>query len=384
MLMKKGGSGYVDLNVAPIEAGAHHDIDLRPINKKSNQPAHLLVRAKILEHIQTGSWSTGTQIPAEPILASQLGVSRMTANKAILKLVDDGVLSRRKGHGTFVLERPKASPTTYVLLVKEDPQTIWTDHYYGSLFMAIQGLAASKNTALATLPIHLAKSTQLEAMGATGFIAINPSVTDVPLLNEIYEDGYLGVVLGSSWDGLLCPSVDSDNTLGVCLAVQHLAELGHQRIRFFGAAPKDRNTIDRVKGYRIACQLYGIALHEPLISPSAGAIDESVVQEFRALLTRKDRPTAIVAGGATLALTLLGVAGQMGVTMPQELSIVGYDDPPFLAHSYPALTTVAQPLVQMATHAAQLIRGGLPSQSTIFPPQLVLRESTSFPPLSIL
>lgn len=342
------------------------------------------VKERILELIRTGVLATGDKLPGEPEIASGMGVSRMTANKAILALTAEGWLTREKGRGTFVAKAESGlSIRRCVVAIPEDPAMAQDNYYFGGLFWPIQGLLLSRGvrSEMVRLTAGMEAMTEAEAL-----IVVNPPQTAIDEMLAFQRRLGPVVMLGASWDGYDLNSVDSDNVLGAVLAVEHLADLGHENILFLGACPDTSNTRDRVRGFEIACKARRIPHSEILMTPYARRFSPEVEAQLVQRLTSANPPTAIFAAGSHLAMQVQGFAQQMKLSVPDGLSVVGYDDPNFLSIAYPPITTVAQPLAQMAETACDVLANCLASgdhrpQRRLLDPALIIRGSTSEPPV---
>ncbi|MBT2499064.1 LacI family DNA-binding transcriptional regulator [Agromyces sp. ISL-38] len=196
------------------------------------------------------------------------------------------------------------------------------------------------------------------------------------------------------------PSVGSANWSGGLAATRHLIELGHTRIAAITGPEDMMCSLARVDGYRSAMNSAGLAIHPDWIR--FGDFHVSGGRErARELLGRPDRPTAIFAGSDMQALGVMEAARERGIRVPEELSIVGYDDIPLARWLTPRLTTVHQPLRRMGEEAARLaIRladehdghgvsdaasggpGSAPTPRMDLATSLVVRESTAPPAAS--
>jgi len=352
------------------------------VDKQESEPAYLQVRRHLLDLIEQGQFKTGDQIPGEPDLARMVGVSRMTANRAILSLVDAGWLVRERGRGTFVSSPPKL-PGRVVVGFRHDAGHSKDDYYFGPLYWGIHDVLTEQG-----LAVEVARFTDgsLLSLGdISGMIAISPSQRDLSELVALQQNGVAVMAIGASWTGQPMSFVDSDNVLGASVAVNHLADLGHRRILFVGAEPNDSNTIDRVRGFTTAMKSRQLDFRaeDVVVTEFAEGFDRNLKQWLRTVLTQPDGPTAIFAAGAKIALQLVSKATRLGLRIPTDLSLVAYDDPEFLQLSYPPITTIAQPLSQMA-RAATLrlldeIRNPQPPTTKIFDPELILRSTTAAP-----
>jgi LacI family transcriptional regulator len=150
------------------------------------------------------------------------------------------------------------------------------------------------------------------------------------------------------------PTIDSDNLRGAQLATEHLLELGHRRIAFLAGRPDLQSAELRKTGYLRALTAAGIAPDEDLIR--IGAYDPEIsAASAHALLTGPDRPTAVFAANDISAIATVGAAAELGLSVPDDLSVVGFDNVPESALCSPPLTTVNQPIREMGHRAIAML-----------------------------
>jgi LacI family transcriptional regulator len=175
------------------------------------------------------------------------------------------------------------------------------------------------------------------------------------------------------------PTVDSDNLAGAVLATQHLLALGHRRIGFLAGRPDLESSRLREAGYRQAMAAAGIKVDERLIRVG-GYRPETAEGPARELLSRTRRPTAIFAANDLSAIATMEVATRLGLTVPDDLSIIGFDNVPESALAAVPLTTISQPLQRMGFEALRLlvdlIEGVSREPHVRLPTELVRRAST--------
>lgn len=179
------------------------------------------------------------------------------------------------------------------------------------------------------------------------------------------------------------PSVGATNWAGGLSATEHLIELGHRRIAVIGGPEDFLCSRARIDGYRAAVERAGIGVDPDLVR-HGNFHHEGGYDEARVLLELPDPPTAIFAGSDEQAFGVMEAARQAGLSVPHDLSVVGFDDLPMARWSSPPLTTVRQPLADMGRMAGrilhQLIDGRvLDSQRLELATHLVPRASTARP-----
>jgi LacI family transcriptional regulator len=150
------------------------------------------------------------------------------------------------------------------------------------------------------------------------------------------------------------PTIDSDNLRGAQLATEHLLDLGHRRIAFLSGRSDLESASLRKAGYLRALEAAGVAADESLIR--IGAYDPEVsAASAHDLLTGPDRPTAVFAANDISAIATVGAARELGLSVPDDLSVVGFDNVPESALCSPPLTTVDQPIREMGHRAISML-----------------------------
>ncbi|QCB92585.1 LacI family DNA-binding transcriptional regulator [Cellulomonas shaoxiangyii] len=177
------------------------------------------------------------------------------------------------------------------------------------------------------------------------------------------------------------PTVGSNNWNGGLIATRHLLSLGHRRIGVIAGPADVLCSRARVDGYRSGLEEAGIRPDPALVRWGDFHVLGGYTHGID-LLSRPDRPTAIFAGSDYQSLGVMRAARELGLSIPEDLSVVGYDDLPLAQWLGPSLTTVRQPLREMAATATQMLlslaAGERPANLRIdLATELVVRESTA-------
>ena len=180
-----------------------------------------------------------------------------------------------------------------------------------------------------------------------GAILVTPTVVDAQYgIPVVAVDPHTGP------SGL--PTIDSDNFSGAVTATRHLIDLGHRQIGFLGGRPDLESARLREGGYRHAMSTAGLAVDEDQVR-IGGYRQVTAEEPARELLSLRERPTAVFAANDLTAIQTIAVAGELGLRVPEDLSVIGFDNVPESALSVPALTTIAQPIQQMGVEAMGLL-----------------------------
>lgn len=179
------------------------------------------------------------------------------------------------------------------------------------------------------------------------------------------------------------PSVGTTNWQGGLAATRHLTGLGHRRIGVISGPSRMMCSRARVDGYRAAMETAGLPVDPHLVRESEFSHEDGYAAALE-LLQLPEPPTAVFAGNDLQALGVYEAARKLGLRIPDDLSVVGFDDLPLTRWIGPPLTTVRQPLIEMAETAARLVldlgRGRQPATTRVdLATNLVLRSSTAEP-----
>jgi LacI family transcriptional regulator len=216
-----------------------------------------------------------------------------------------------------------------------------------------------------------------------GALLLLPSESEDEL-RTLLNHGYPFVVVEprtALGDGIPC--VTSTHSTGAAAATEHLLELGHRRIGAILGPREGLATTERLKGFHAALRAAGIAPEPSLEVPSNFKYDGGE-QAAGELLDRPDRPTAIFAFNDELAVGAMVAARARGLRIPEDVSVVGFDDTLQARLSVPPLTTVRQPLAELARIAVSLLNRLVENQRVDatrieLHTKLVVRESTAPP-----
>jgi DNA-binding LacI/PurR family transcriptional regulator len=188
------------------------------------------------------------------------------------------------------------------------------------------------------------------------------------------------VLLNNQRPGDYDHSVTIDNAGSARRAVEHLLDLGHRRIAYIGHSQGYATERDRRQGYELALTAAGLAV-DPAYILQADSSPESGAQAAGQLAALAPRPTAIFCYNDITALGVLAHAREQGIRVPEDWSVVGFDDLFLSQHLFPPLTTVRQPMLAMGRAAAEVLLGLIAGEdghaNLRMPGELIVRQSTA-------
>ncbi|HMO27147.1 MAG TPA: GntR family transcriptional regulator [Tepidisphaeraceae bacterium] len=356
------------------------DKTIQPVKPQPGRPLYLVVKEAILAAIEQGTFGEGEQMPSTQQLSQQLDVSLVTAHRALQELVASGVLQRSQGRGTFVdmkyKERFKSANLGRIGLVFHRESSI-ADYYHSQILEGVRQAGQAMNIDLVLL--RFGEDFRGECKG---FLFVNPLPEEIADYAAMASKKSVGLVVGAKTDAPNVLSLDVDNVDLAEQATLHLKQLGHKRIAYIGGNDQISNSRDRWAGFvQAMSRNNGMPADEHVLKSTSWRLSDDEKEQLEQLLTGKNRPTAVFAAGYYFALDVYNVAAQLGIKIPEKLSVIGVDDPPSASFLSPPLTTLRQPLVELGYQAVSVLVDRMQSEGANVPSrtlrgELVIRKST--------
>lgn len=354
-----------------------------------------LVKDFLLAEMTQQRIPLGGRLPSEAELMKRLSVSRTTVRQALADLTMEGLVERRQGSGTYRSEPARTRRGTERSMLVG----VWFNRPKGPLYGP---MAAGIRDELAAWDYHAVfeggAETGAQRRGIDslvrkeldGFIvspSSDPADAHDPILEILRRELPL-VVIDKRVDRCPVDLVCTNNVLGAEMLMRRLLELGHRRIGFIGT--QGVSTVDdRFRGYRLIMERAGVALQENWIEIKAEVYADYGRRATLRLLSRPpgERVTAIFCANDPIAETAATTAREIGLKVPEDLSVVGFDDAGFDSDETPWLTTYAQPKYRIGQQAAYLLMRKLQEpeklpETILLEGRLIERKSTAPAPRS--
>jgi len=216
-----------------------------------------------------------------------------------------------------------------------------------------------------------------------GGLVLTPPMSEMPdVLTALGKRKipFVRILSGSQPPDKKGPCIFIDDRTAAYKITQYLIDLGHKAIAFLGGEEAHKSSGERLEGYKAALKANKITLDKKLILPGEYSFESGVKRTRQLLANTTLKPTAVFACNDEIAAGTLFAARIQGVDVPQQLSIVGFEDSPFSRQAWPNLTTAQQPNPTIAARATALlidtIRNKRDVESEGFYPQLIVRDST--------
>jgi DNA-binding LacI/PurR family transcriptional regulator len=372
------------------------------INKNAPMPMYQQILNEIRTRIARREWLADTQLPTEAELEAMLRVSRVTIRQALSAAVEEGLIVRLAGKGTFVSGKEISTSmaktegfigyivphlsSSFNVQILLGVESILRDRGYHLIFCNSEGDLSKEN--------QLIQNLEIDKMAGYIVQPVYAQSNDRTLFNVVSK-GTRVVFIDRNIPGVQADSVMSNHFEGGRQVVRHLIDQGYKNIAYLAREPIQLPSIaERLHGYQTAMADFDLKPRAPFIvggpielgylqDQNSSTLHENlVVEKIATFLREAERPEAIVAMNDLVAMLVLEAAEQVGLRIPDDLGVVGFDD--LDCADARDLTTMAQRPFEIGSEAARLLLKRIHSdseaiQQVLLPTQLIIRGSSINP-----
>lgn len=231
------------------------------------------------------------------------------------------------------------------------------------------------------LALEVSLLASLQSLSIRGFIVAPTSADNYSHLQQLIDENVPLVLIDRVVEGIECDSVVVDNEGGARKAIEYLIATGHRRIGLLQDDTRIFTSRARLSGYQSALVAGGIKLDDRMISVSQSTVEHAIDATIR-LFSQKNRPTALFTVDSLMTQGALLAFRSMGISIPHDVSLIGFDDFNLATFTDPQITVVSQPVSEIGRAAARLLFEKLSGQNRqpkkiIFDTKLLVRGSVS-------
>ncbi|MCZ8511822.1 GntR family transcriptional regulator [Paenibacillus filicis] len=373
---------------------------MNPISSNSRPPLYKQLRQYILDQIQQKVWLPDQQIPSENELAEQFQVSRVTVRGALSELVDEGAIYRIRGKGSFVQSgtltsrlpdpiagsEPGSGKIVAFLMPRLD------NRFTANVVSGIESELSKHGYHLLFCKTHDSKEIEKQKLQEMISFGVDGIIV-YPVADESYNEDILKlsldrfplVVVDRYLRGVDTNCVCSDNMEGARQATSHLIKLGHRRIAYINSDLQTTSLEDRLTGYQKALGETSLPIDYRLqvsLKGRSGKTDPGNVEILTHFFQSNPDVTACFAAHYALAFDVIHVLNQLGKKLPEEMSLVCFDEYESAEHAALPLTCVEQQEYRLGEEAAKLLISNMESpgqerKMTLIPTRFIKRSSTA-------
>ncbi|WP_010580894.1 GntR family transcriptional regulator [Liquorilactobacillus vini] len=339
--------------------------------------------------IFSGKYKIDSKLPTEAEMTKEFNVSRDTVRRAVGQLENENVIYRIQGAGMFVEDWHKKRITNNREIIGVITTHI-ADYIFPKIISGIDHIVSNYGYSLVISNTHNNHKKEHESLinmlelHVSGLI-IEPTQSALPnpnleLYQEIISDEIPAIFINAKYPGVKFPSLTTDDEQGEKILIQHLFDLGHERILGIFQVD-DIQGVHRMNGFVKACQDHlDISYKSNIIMYKSDDDLKKLFEQVKGFLDLKhNRPSAIACYNDELAIKLINFLKKSGYSVPNDLAVAGFDNYEMAPYISPSLTTVTHEQENMGKKAGQMICDLInkkPVSSVMFEPELIVRDST--------
>jgi GntR family transcriptional regulator of arabinose operon len=347
-------------------------------------PKYFQLKEYLKDLINRGEINPGDQMPSENVLAKQFSMSRHTVRQALGAMENEGLIYREQGRGTFCSTRSKTNGRTIAVVT-----TYISEYIFPSVIRGIEEVLSAAGYTLMLANTWNDKNKEAQVFenllnqDIAGFI-IEPTKSARENINakyfqEIERRRIPYLMINAMYPELDPAYIVMDDEKGGYMATQYLLQLGHREIAGIFKSD-DMQGVKRQAGFISALNAYNIAVRPEFLGNYETEQQKSYPYQFaKGLLQRANGPSAIVCYNDQIAIRILEAVREEGIKIPDQLSIISYDDSSLAVASEVKLTTIKHPKAEMGRQAARLIidmlEGRMDKPRLVYQPELIIRTS---------
>jgi len=341
------------------------------------------------DKILNGEMVQDEKLPTEQEIGVLFSVSRHTVRQAILELEKQGYIYREKSKGAYVdkINKDKKTKSKMVIVIT----TYVTEYIFPFLIKGIQDVLSENGYDILLLSTNNEKEKEKEQLkklleyDVVGAI-IEPTAsalgnTNIEYYKEISKNNIPYLMINAVYDKEKQSYVAMDDEEGGYTICKHLIDYGHNKIAGL-FKEDDIQGLERKQGYIRALEEHDIEIDNTMIGKFKTFEEDFYIYGFtKSLLSRSDRPTAIVCYNDKIAMKVMKVARELGLNIPEDLSIVGYDNDETISAALDCgITTISHPKEELGQKAAEMLLSLIKKENTrvshIFKPNIIIKNST--------
>ena len=364
------------------------------LDKLDKKPYYLQIQERIREAIYQGELSPNTRLPTLREWSSIIGVNLHTLNKALNNLTKAGFLYRRRNLGTFVNKEPgkesitkkKTSQSKVLVLLSGKEKLDYS--YIREVIKGIQSKCLSYDLKIEVKSFDreedfLSWKKLSKKKDIKGLIIDKEGFFNKDVMRIIEEYSGEKVLFNSHLPAhRQIPSIEMDNEKGAFLATNYLIEKGHEKIAVILRSNivlqlklAYKTDVLKLEGYKLALQRHDLEVKDEYQKGEVYNNPQKIRKAVDELLSLASVPTAVLSADDLIAFEVLKILNEKGLKVPEDISLIGFNNFIHSSITQPKLTTIETPMLQMGQKAVDLLFGNFENKHLILDVTLIERNS---------
>jgi len=335
---------------------------MEKIDMRDHAPLSTQIKNIIRRRIEGGEFSPSMRIPPEQKLAEEFEVSRMTVREAIIELVNEDLLYRRVGKGTFIAEPSSVKERVLNIGIVVYAPALQSGKFWSEIIRGMDTEGHAGNLNLVMIPfdedtdidadsfcLNVMKTKQLQ-----GLVITDEQISDENIFNLKKERKSI-VLMDRYSPSDSIPCINLDYSEAIFQSVDYLVKVGHEKVAYLGLEfSKYKTEREKLNSYKLALEKNGLTYDEKFVKEGDFLGSNGSVLTLE-LLSLSKPPTAIVTADDSLAIGAIHAIRNKGLRIPQDIAVVGFGD--FFEPSIvePKLTTIQFPRYKMGQEAIKIL-----------------------------
>ena len=362
---------------------------VKMIKKDKNFPKYVQIAEHFKALILSDNIILGDKLLSESEIVEKFKVSRHTARQALMQLEKEGFIYKEKGRGAFCCYKQKKEGNKNIAVLT----TYISNYIFPDIICGIEEVLSASGYTLSLFNTNNDKLKEAEYLnkildGEISGLIVEPTMsalenTNLSLYEELEKRKLPLVMINAKYEEINSAYVIMDDVEGGYALTKYLIQMGHRDIAGIFKYD-DLQGVNRQQGYMKALSEFGIDCKDEYLLKYATVEEEFLPYEFVSnLLRRGNKPTAIVCYNDQTAFYVMQAVRDAGLKVPEEISVVGYDDSDIATATEMKLTTVKHPKSEMGKRVARflinIIENSEEKPYHIYKPELIVRNSATIP-----
>jgi GntR family transcriptional regulator of arabinose operon len=358
---------------------------IRKFMESSGLTKYSMIEQHFIKKIYSGAIKYMEQIPTENEIAQTFNVSRHTVRKALDNLENGGFIKREQGKGTFCCYSIEKKASRNIAIIT----TYISDYIFPRIISGVEDVLSSSGDTLSLFNTNNDKNKEAECLkkiiyGNFDGLIIEPTLSALENVNinyfrELEKKDIPYVMFHAKYNELDCSYLGMDDLDGGYIATKYLLQLGHRKICGIFKSD-DVQGVNRRLGYIKALNEFNIDINHDLIGNYTTKELNSYAYEFGSnVLSRNEKPTAFFCYNDEIAFQVLQAVRDCNLRVPEDISVIGYDDSSLATATEIKLTTIKHPKIDMGRKAVRMlldvIERKVQKNNYIYKPELIVRDS---------